>query len=176
MPPARLRSRQNPASALQRFINVPGDRTQRPSLTAVSRASPSSGRVRSAARLPSSDPALDGHSNRLLNVRRQFLRHVDRKPPVPSIARQGIAAVSYARCTSGTVLPNTGALPQRNGTHGNRPELLDSMQERAFDLFWRFVFGHSIGVIVHLDKPCFKIFVSPFSAQTNLNQCIDGAP
>src|SRR5437879_13273831 len=100
--------------------------------------------------------------NRLLNVRRQFIRHVDRKPPVPSIARQGIAAVSYARCTSGTVLPNTGALPQRNGTHGNRPEPLDYVQEPAYDLFQRFVFGHSIGATLHLYKPFFKVFVSPF--------------
>src|SRR6266550_443188 len=100
--------------------------------------------------------------NRLLNVRRQFLRHVDRKPPVTSIARQGIAAVSYARCTSRTLLPNTGALPQRNGTHGNRPEPLDCVQEPAFDLFRRFVFGHSIGATLHLYKPFFKVFVSPF--------------
>src|SRR5437660_6349698 len=98
--------------------------------------------------------------NRLLNVRRQFIRHVDRKPPVPSIARQGIAAVSYARCTSGTVLPNTGALPQRNGTHGNRPELLDSIQEPAFDLFRCFVFGHCIGVLLHLCILFCKVILS----------------
>src|SRR5437667_2990271 len=48
------------ASALQQVINTLGGHAQRCFLTAASRASPSSGPVGSAARLPSSDPALDG--------------------------------------------------------------------------------------------------------------------
>ena len=175
MPPARLRTRQNSTSALQR-LNAPGDRTQRPISLRSREPLPLPGVYVAQPSLLHQILHLTAILNRLLNVRRQFLRHVDRKSPVPSIPRQGIAAVSYTRCTSRALLPNTGALPQRNGTHGNRPEPLDGIQEPAFDLFRRFVFGHCIGAILHPYKPFFKVFVSPFSAKRMLTKCIDRAP
>jgi len=40
-----------------------------------------------------------------------------------------------------------------------RPQLLDSVQEPASDLFWGFAFWHRTGVILHLYEPFFKAFV-----------------
>src|ERR1019366_2347032 len=91
--------------------------------------------------------------DRLLNFRRQLVRHVNREPPVASVSRKSVTAVAHTGRTGRTVLPNTGALPQRDRSSGNRPELLDGVQKPASDLFRRFTFGHRIGVILHLYKP-----------------------